>query len=197
MQYKRAENCFVNIEDFGEAQRLMDEQLRFDWTGALDRIVSSINPVHQQIFAAYPIHYYWSVHQSEWATDVLFSSSRVLSRIYPLLVLGGISTFSSRDVMRFLGKKLHGNYAAEVISDYKERREGIRVKHRAGANSVKMYDKRGKILRVETTLNDPKPFKAFRPLQGDPQGRCAWRPLRAGIADLPRRAQISRSSNNR
>ena len=71
------------------------------------------------------------------------------------------------------------------------------MKHRVGANSVKMYDKQGKILRVETTLNDPKPFKVFRPLEGNPQGPREWRQMRKGIADLPRRAHISHASNNR
>jgi len=197
MSYKRDENCFLQVEDFSKAQSLMDKQIRFGWKEALKHIGLKINPVHKQIFHRYPVEYYWSVHQSEWATDVLFSSPRALSAIYPQLVRAGIATFSSPDVMRFLGKRLYGNYAGELVSEYKSRPEGIRVKHRAGANSVKMYDKRGKILRVETTLNDPKPFKVFRPLEGDPQGPCAWRPMRKGIADLPRRARISEASNER
>ena len=197
MRYKREENCFLWLEDFQQAQNLMDEQLRFAWTEALELIGSKINPVHQDIFHKYPVDYYWSVHQSEWATDVLFTSSRALSQIYPQLVRAGFATFSSPDVMRFLGKKVHGNFAGELISDYKSRPEGIRVKHRLGANSVKMYDKQGKILRVETTLNDPKPFKVFRPLEGNPQGPREWRQMRKGIADLPRRAHISQASNNR
>jgi hypothetical protein len=197
MSYKREENCFLWLEDFQQAQSLMDEQLRFAWTGALQLIGSKINPVRQDIFHRYPVDYYWSVYQSEWATDVMFTSPRDLSEIYPQLVRAGILTFSSPDVMRFLGKKLHGNFTGEVISDYKSRPEGVRVKHRLGANSVKMYDKQGKILRVETTLNDPKPFKVFRPLEGDPQGARAWRPMRKGIADLPRRVHISQASNER
>jgi len=197
MSYKREENCFLRVEDFSKAQSLMNEQLRFGWTEALKHIGLKIDPLHPQIFHLYPVDYYWSVYQSEWATDVLFTSPRALSTIYPQLVRAGIATFSSPDVMRFLGKRLHGNYAGELISDYKSRPEGIRVKHRAGANSVKMYDKRGRILRVETTLNDPTPFKVFRPLEGNPQGTCAWRPMRKGIADLPRRARISQASNER
>ena len=197
MEYRREENCFVHLEDFHQAQRLMNEQLRVDWSEALKRISSKVNPAHGEIFAEYPIDYYWGVHQSEWATDVLFTSKRALSQIYTQLVRAGISTFSSPDVMRFLGKKLHGNFAGELVSDYKNRPEGIRVKHRVGANSVKMYDKRGKILRVETTLNDPTPFKVFRALEGNPQGARDWRPMRKGIADLPRRAHISQASNDR
>lgn len=105
--------------------------------------------------------------------------------------------FSSADVMRFLGKKLHGNFAGEVISDFKDRAEGIRVKHRLKRNSVKMYDKHGRVLRVETTINDPKDFTVFRPLEGDPGGRKDWRPLVRGIANLRRLAKVSRASNER
>lgn len=197
MSYRREENCFLWIEDFPKAQSLMDEQTCFGWTEALEPIGLKINPVHQQIFRLHPVDYYWGVHQSEWATDILFTSPRALSAIYPQLVRAAVSTFSSPDVMRFLGKRLHGNYAGELVSDYKNRPEGVRVKHRAGANSVKMYDKAGRILRVETTLNDPKPFKVYRPLEGDPEGACDWRPMRKGIGDLPRRARISQSSNER
>ncbi|MDP6736856.1 MAG: hypothetical protein QF732_10225 [Nitrospinaceae bacterium] len=197
MGYKREENCFIGLDDFQEAQELMDEQLLCDWTEDLKRIGSMVNPVRPEIFHKYPVDYYWSVHQSEWATDLVFRSHGALSQIYPQLVRAGIATFSSGDVMRFLGKKLHGNFAGELVSDYKNRPEGVRVKHRAGANSVKMYDKRGKILRVETTINDPKPFKVFRPVEGNQEGTREWRPMRKGIADLSRRAHVSNASNDR
>ena len=62
---------------------------------------------------------------------------------------------------------------------------------------MKVYDKQGSILRVETTINDPKGFKVFRPKEGEPDGPCQWRPLRKGIADLHRRAQVSQRSNER
>ena len=105
--------------------------------------------------------------------------------------------FSSADVMRFLGKKLHGNFAGEVISDFKDRAEGIRVKHRLKKNSLKMYDKHGRVLRVETTVNDPKDFKVLRPLEGDAGGQKEWRPLVRGIANLRRLAKVSQTSNER
>ncbi len=131
MSYKREENCFLKVEDFPKAQSLMDEQLHFGWTEALKLIGLKKNPVHQQIFHLYPVDYYWSVYQSEWArfgapTDILFTSAGALSEIYPQLVRAAIATFCSPDVMRFLGKRLHGNYAGELISDYKSRPEGLR-----------------------------------------------------------------------
>ena len=81
--------------------------------------------------------------------------------------------------------------------DYKRRPEGIRVKHRMGANSIKMYDKHGRSLRVESTVNDPSPFKVLRPAQGNPDGACSLRPLRRSISDLGCRAQLSQAANER
>jgi hypothetical protein len=117
--------------------------------------------------------------------------------MYPALVRGAMECFSSPEVMRFLGKKPHGGFAGEVVSDFRQRPEGIRVKHRMKANSVKMYDKHGSVLRVETTINDPKDFKVFRPVEGNPTGEKAWRPLARGIANLGRVAAVSQSSNDR
>ena len=106
----------------------------------------------------------------------------------------GMQTFSSGDVMRFLGRKVHGNFEGEIVSDFKNRPEGIRIKHRVNDNSVKAYDKAGNCLRVETTMNDPGDFKVFRTKEGDPDGKPDWLPLRRGIADLYRRAQVCQAS---
>lgn len=46
-----------------------------------------------------------------------------------------------------------------MISDFKRRAEGVRIKHRAGKNSLKMYNKAPTLLRVETTLNDGRGLK--------------------------------------
>ena len=198
MRYERRENCYVGIEDVGGAQRLLEEQLRISWPGAMERVAERVNPARGKIFGDSPVgQYYWSVHQSEWATDVMFRSASELSKIYAALVQGGIGVFSSPDVMRFLGRKMHGNFQGEVVSEYRERPEGVRVRHRVGGNSVKVYDKQGSILRVETTINDPQGFKVYRPKEGEPDGACEWRPMRKGVADLHRRAQVSQQSNER
>ncbi len=172
LKYKRIENCFTWLEDVKATQRLMDEQTKFQWVLELDLIALKLNPAHDEIFHRYEMSYYWSIHKSEWASDIMFKSPQALSEIYPQLVRGVISSFSATDVRRFLGRKPHGNFQSEVVSDYKKREEGIRVKHRVGANSVKMYDKEKQNLRLETTINDSKGFKVFRPLEGNPQGSC-------------------------
>ncbi len=197
LAYRRRDNCFVRLQEVERAQRLMNRQLELDWPATLDRIARMINPAHTAMFRDFPADYYWSVYQSEWATDLMFRNSRALAAIYPALVQHGITTFSSPDVMRFLGGKVHGAFQGEIVSDFKDRPEGIRIKHRVQRNSVKLYDKQGSVLRVETTINDPHGFKVFRPREGDADGKLAWRPMRRGVADLYRRSRLSQASNER
>jgi hypothetical protein len=141
--------------------------------------------------------YCWSVYQSEWASDILFESPDALAAIYPSLVRFGIENLKSPDVMRFLGRKLHGNFKKESTTSYKKRVEGIRVKHWVNGNSVKMYDKAGCILRVETTMGNTSDFKVLRPRHDAPDGKLAWQPLRKGVADIHRRTEVCQRSNER
>jgi hypothetical protein len=197
VRYRQNDNCFTWIEDVERAQRLMNRQLRISWPKALARFARQLNPAHGRIFRGFPAAYYWSIYQSEWATDVMFRTPAELAAIYPALVLHGMQTFSSGDVMRFLGRKPHGRFEGEIVSDFKNRPEGIRIKHRVADNSVKAYDKAGNCLRVETTMNDPSGFKVFRTKETDPDGKPGWLPLRRGIADVYRRAEVCQASNDR
>jgi hypothetical protein len=69
----------------------------------------------------------------------------------------------------------------------------VRIKHRVNDNSVKMYDKAGSVLRVETTLNNVRDLKSPRRVKG----KQVWMPMRKGVADAPRRAAVSAASNDR
>jgi hypothetical protein len=196
--FARHANCFTALGDPALAQRLMDRQLTIAWKGALDRIARALNPLHRRIFRAWPLTYYWSAYQSEWATDLLFRDPQVLAPLYPALVRHAMLHFQSPDVMRFLGRKgVHGRFQGELTSSLKRRVEGVRVKHWVAGNSIKMYDKAGSVLRIETTIAKTAPFKVFRPLDPSRSRRrqLAWRPLRKGIADLHRRAQVSQRAN--
>ena len=198
IRYRRSDNCFPWVEDFPRAQALFEKMLTLSWSSFLDSVGRRLNPCLDDILGGFSASYYWSVHQSEWATDVVFRSPRTLARLYPLLTQGALTSFASADVMRFLGgRQLTGTFAGEVVSDYRSRHEGVRVKHQVKANSIKLYDKHPCLLRTETTLNDPADFKVFRPKEGEPDGERGWRTLRKGIADLHRRAQLSQEANNR
>ena len=203
MAYQRRDNCFTWIEDLHKAQDLMDDQLRTSWPSLLKDIARTLNPFHEEIFKEFPAEYYWSAYQSEWATDIMFRGPEDLARLYPSLVYHAVATFSSPDVLRFLGRRIPPQgtiphaFTGEVVTDLKHRPEGIRVKHRVKSNSIKMYDKQGSVLRIETTINDPSDFKAYRRKESDKAGQRSWLPLRKGIADLNRRAEVSQSSNKR
>jgi hypothetical protein len=195
--FKRADNCFVWLEDAERAQRLMDEQLEVNWTRLLTSIARALNPLHRQIFKPWPMDSYWSVYQSEWATDLLFRDPTDLARIYPTLTRYAMLHFQSPDVMRFLGRKVHGRFLGELTTSFKDRVEGVRVKHWGDGNSIKMYDKEGWNLRIETTIANTPGFKVLRPRTDDPRGKLAWRPLRKGVADLHRRCEVSQAANER
>ncbi len=196
IDFKRQDNCFTRLGDPALAQRLMDNQLTLDWPAALDAIARRLNPEHAVICQPWPMSYYWSAYQTEWATDLLFKDPRSLADVYPALVRHATGHFASPDVMRFLQRKAHGNFTGELVTSFKDRAEGIRVKHWLNGNSIKMYDKAGSVLRVETTIARTTDFKVYRPKQGEPDGKLAWLPLRKGVADLHRRAQLSQRANS-
>ncbi len=195
--YTKRDNCFVALDDFATAQRLLDEQLRTHGPTGLDRLCTEVHPAYRDLFGNADIPYYWSVHQMEWATDVGFQSPAALAAIYPDLVHYAITQLRSPEVMRFLGRKLTGNFQGEVVSDCGPRVEGIRVKHRVDRNSVKLYDKFGQVLRVETTMNRPREIQTYRPREGDPTGPRVWRRLRKGISGIHRLAAVSQRANER
>lgn len=205
--YARAGNCFTALADPAEAQRLFDELLRTDWPATLDTLAAAACPARLETCAASPQSYYWSVDASEWATDVMFKTPALLAAVYPGLVRHGMLNLGSRNTLRFLGRrvadhgKLHARLTAEVTTDLTERIEGVRIKHRVNTNSIKMYDKHGSVLRVETTINQPRDMKVYRPKEGDPAGesggRKDWRYLRKGVADLWRRGEVCQRANER
>ena len=201
--YVRRDNCFTWLEDPLRAQSLMQQQVQAAWPDLLNGIARSLNPQHQAMFQAFPVNYYWSTYQSEWATDILFRDRRSLARRYPKYIHHGLTTFFAPDVMRFLGRNIPptGNIPVrlqgEVTTDIKTRPEGVRIKHRLKENSIKMYDKQATVLRIETTINDPADFKQFRTPEGKPDAPKAWHCMRKGVADLHRRAEVSDAANNR
>src|SRR5439155_11030893 len=85
----------------------------------------------------------------------------------------------------------------EVKTKIKELVEGTCVRHQVLGNLLKMYDKRGSVLRVESQLVDLEHFKVFRCKEGDESGPMSYRRLRKGVADLHRRAEVSEKINDR
>lgn len=202
--YERRENCFTWIENLKRSQRLMNGQLRTNWVKRLKGLLPAFHPTRSEIVGDDRAgDYYWSVESSEWASDVMFPSPSKLAAWYPRWIEHGMRHFGSREVMRFLGRRVPAEggvprqFEGEVVTDLRERPEGVRIKHRVNENSIKMYDKQRSVLRVETTLNNARVFRAYRRKEGDESGPKEWRILRKSVADIHRRAQISQAANDR
>ena len=208
LKYRQQGNCFVWIEDYEQAQALLNQQLETNWAELLQGFAGQLNPEHDRMFERYPAGYYWTAYQTEWATDLVFRQAEELKRLMPLLVRHGMLSFFSPDVMRYFGRKVNqsgvipANFQGTLETDLKRRQEGDRVKYRMNGNSAKFYDKAyspyGSVLRgAETTINAVKDFRVFRPKEGGPEDDLQWRGLRKGIADLHRRAEVSQKTNDR
>lgn len=199
--FRRQDNLLVAVKDWQHAQRLLDEQLHTDWPTLLDGLAAQANPLLPYLRDEARVPYYWVTEQSEWATDILFRCAEDLSRLYPRLTRHCIEVLGCRDLLRFLGRCVpaegFGRCNAEVKIDYRERREGLRAKLWYDVNSLKVYDKSGLALRLETTINQARCFRVYRTKEGDDGGPQAWRPLRKGVADLHRQAEVSQRANER
>jgi hypothetical protein len=136
--------------------------------------------------------YYWCINQVEIATDLMFKDRPSLESLLPELFQEASLTFSADDVMRFLGRKLNGQFQGEISTDLKKRLEGYRVKHRMKSNSLKMYDK-ASVLRVETTINNSREFKVLKVQDGSRR----WQTMGKGVANFWRFYQVGQQANQR
>jgi hypothetical protein len=196
LAFEQRDNCFVRVSDPARAQALLDEQRRTDWATVLQPLLEAAHPLHAELGRPLGQGYYWTASQTEFATDVLFKDPAALARLYPSLVHHGIRTFGGEDVLRFFGKTRPELCQGEVISTRKRRIEGVRLRHQAHGNSIKMYDKQGSVLRVETTILHPEKFKVYRASQKEPEKK-EWQQMRRSVADLDRRAEVSAAANGR
>jgi hypothetical protein len=197
MKYEKRDNCFASIEDLPRAQKMLDRLTERRWERFLNVYARRVNPLLDARFGFDKYGYYWTMRQSEYATDVMFRDAASLREIYPHLVNHAIQGLTCEDVLRFLGRRTDRRFCGEVTSDVLKRIEGIRVKHRVEENSIKMYDKEGSVLRIETTINDPRRFKVRRRVTRKGQAVMRWVPMRKGLADIARRVEICRAANER
>ena len=201
IDFVQKENCFTWIHDFSKAQQLLNQQMSTDWPTLLDKWIAQSNPVEDSLLER-PIPYYWTIQEAEYATDLVFRSREDLQRFYPLCVHQAYTTLQSGDLLRFMNYRVckdgtpHPQHPGEVKTTIKEIMEGTCVRHRIHGNLLKMYDKMGSVLRVESMLHDIHHFRTFRnsEIAGEPP---RYMRMRKGVADMHRRAEISEKINDR
>lgn len=196
LAYTRYDNKLTQVAELPTAQALCEKFAHRQWPRVLDAFARQVQPLLPTLRRAGFRGYFWSVDQAEYATDVLFRDRASLEALLPALQELAITAFSAEDVLRFLGRKLHGNFQGEVTTSLKRRREGRRVKHSLKRNSLKLYDVLN-VLRIETTLNNPREFRVLRVRQTKQGRQRRWCPMGKGVANFWRYAQVGQQANGR
>jgi hypothetical protein len=159
--YSMADNAFVRIGDWQRAQELADALSPDRLHRILDRYAEQCCPVS----GVFGQTYHWSLMQVEYATDLVFRSAAALGPLYEQLVRHSVLSVKAEQIAGFLGRKIAPNLAQEVGSQFATRIEGTCLKHHFGKCSIKMYDKCGIVLRIETTTNNVSFFKHHRKVE--------------------------------
>jgi hypothetical protein len=90
---------------------------------------------------------------------------------------------------------------AEIFAPFDRQRENVARDGVAGPawkNAIKMYDKAGSVLRIETVINNPGEFLVHRTrVKQDEREEVGWFEMSKGVADLYRYAQVGQQANER
>jgi hypothetical protein len=156
--FTAGDNAFLRIDDWQRAQELADDFPAKKLHRILDRYAALCCPV----LDTFKQSYHWSLMQVEYSTDLVFRSKATLAPLYEQLARHSVLTVKAETIATFLGRKLCPTLAQEIGSQFSTRIEGTCIKHRFGKSSIKMYDKFGIVLRIETTTNDVSSFKHYR-----------------------------------
>ncbi len=158
IKYEMDDNCFTHIDDYQAAQKLSDNlDVKELLHPRLRHWANEFCPAAVREFG----EYHYSLHEVEYATDLVFDSEESLAPIYREIVHTAVCEIKHGDVATYLGRSLK-NSTLEAGASLNGRMEGTSVRHRLGPASIKMYDKKGKVLRVETVLNDVSFLKTYR-----------------------------------
>ena len=82
IHYRRSENCFRWIEDIERGQELFDQQQSLNWNKVFSDLAFPYFGVMKSVFDELPLDYYWSIDESEWASDVMFRNTTEYSEFW-------------------------------------------------------------------------------------------------------------------
>lgn len=192
--YQLVDNAFVSIDDFEHAQKLADA---FD-IKKLHRLLDTYAKQFCPVIEKFGRGVHWSIMQAEYATDIVFKRREDLAKIYEPLVRTAIHDVKAEHVATFLGRKIDGRFQGEVGNDFHTRVMGTRIKHHMQQAAIKMYDKHGIVLRIETTVNNVSFFKHRRKVEHrDKTTTVKYATMRKTIYSLGVLTQIMGAANRR
>ena len=195
--FTQRDNAFTALDHPQAAQALADAFVDQDWRKVLHRLVRQVNPLMRQAWFR-GLCYYWVVDQAEFSTDLIFTGREALAGLYPRLLDHAVVNFAAKDILTFLGRRYHPRFDGEILTHcQKGRWPGARVKHRMKNNWLKMYDKFGVVLRIETVINDPREFRVRRSRVRGGRREMVWCPMNKGVINLYRYREVSLKANER
>jgi hypothetical protein len=185
------------LDDPAAAQRIAERFAKLPWPKILERYARRVNPLLQQELKG--LSHYWVTDQAEYATDILFAGKSALSGLFTRLLAFALLTFSPQKIFQYLGRRWHACFDGEVQTRYKSVREpGACIKHYMKRNWLKMYDKLGVLLRVETVINQPGEFKVFRECRHrDGTTSTGWFAMCKGVGNLHHYQSQAEACNRR
>lgn len=194
IDYRMADNAFSHIADWQRAQRISNGWEAKRIHARLDEFARRCRPIYRDFASGY----HWSVDQCEYATDVVFRKQADLQAIYENLARTAIHTVKPDNIATFLGRKLSPQFEGEMGNRFNIRIEGTRIRHTMGPVSIKLYDKFGLILRIETTVNDLTFFKHYREVEHrDGSKETKWASMQKTIYSLPALRELLEAANRR
>ncbi|MDO8595977.1 MAG: hypothetical protein Q7R45_05055 [Sulfuricaulis sp.] len=159
LTYRMEDTAFVEISDWARAQELSDD---FSVLG-LHQKLASFARRYCPPSTRFTEGYHWSVMQAEYALDVVFRRAEDLHPLYEEISRQAVLAVRIDEMVRFWDKRLSAE--AKAASRFFTRVEGTCIRHHLGRQSIKMYDRGGRILRIETTSNDITFFHHHRKVE--------------------------------
>ena len=191
------DNAFTALDNPRAAQKLADSFAKLDWIKILNRLACRVNPLMRQGWFRC-LKYYWVIDQAELATDLIFTSREALAGLYPQLLDHTAVNFSAKDILSFLGRRFHPRFDGEVLTSCQKRPwPGAYVKYRMKNNWLKMYDKFGLILRIETVINNLREFRVHQLRTRAGCSRMVWCLMNKGVINLYPYREVSLVANQR
>ena len=188
------DNAFLEVSDVDMAQKLSD-RINPEWLHKiLDVFAKRYCPAAESLGPGYT----WTVQQIECATDIMFKQLKELAPLYDEIIKTAIFTVKPDNIATFLGQRITYNCKKEVGTNYNQRILGTRIKHHMGDVSIKMYDKFGHVLRIESICNDISTFRVkhkVEHLNGSSSMQKA--PLKKSIYSLYQLFTIMKAANYR
>lgn len=194
--FEKVDNAFVKLSDPERAQQCLSDFWQRDWPKFLDGLAGRVNPLLDTWLTG--LNYYWVIDEAEFSTDVLFNDHQALATLRPRLYEHAFLCLGAQQIMGFLGRKYRETFAGDVKRYWHRREPGAAVRFCIKRNVLKMYDKHGIVLRIETVIRLPREFRIHRRLhKWNGTNPLGWFPMNKAVANLYRYAQVGQKANER